>query len=238
MLSDEYYKLHQQNLTPLKIKIDVDLFESQIKKYKFIQWGDKFNEYPRYGLPVVNQNGRMDNDPEPACWPLDRWNFLQKGYDNTPEKFNEFYSIAHTLELEDETKFTTPTEVLSISSLDVLNPIKPYLYRTCILRFDTMGHFKPHYDTWFPAKWLRIWGTTKPDGCVFRYEVDEPGRTWVESKGEYKKYVREQEIEPGRLYLHDSVKWHDVLAYDDDVYQFFIAINPKCHELLSSLRKS
>ena len=80
MLSDEYYKLHQQNLTPLNIKIDVDLFESQIKKYKFIQWGDKFNEYPRYGLPVVNQNGRMDNDPEPACWPLDRWNFLQKGY--------------------------------------------------------------------------------------------------------------------------------------------------------------
>ena len=92
MLSDEYYKLHQQNLTPLNIKIDVDLFESQIKKYKFIQWGDKFNEYPRYGLPVVNQNGRMDNDPEPACWPLDRWNFLQKGYVDTPEKFNEFYA--------------------------------------------------------------------------------------------------------------------------------------------------
>ena len=238
MNQEEYYKLHKQNLSPLKFKFDVDLFESQIAEYNFIKWGDKFNEYPRYGLPVVNQNGSMNNDPEPACWPLDRWNFLQKGYEDTPEDFNEFYKIAPTLDLEDETTFTKPTEVLSLSCFDVIEPIKQYLYRTCILRFDTMGHFKPHYDTWFPAKWLRIWGTTKPDGCVFRYEVDEPGRTWVESKGEYKKYVREQEIEPGRLYLHDSVKWHDVLAYDDDVYQFFIAINPKCHELLSSLRKS
>lgn len=228
MNESEYYKIHKQNLTPLKFKINVNLFEEQIEKYKFKPWGDKFHEYPRYGLPVVNQNGRMDNDPEPACWPLDRWNFIQKGYKDTPEDFNEFYRIAPTLDLEDETKFTTPTEVLSLSSLDVIEPIKPYLYRTCILKFDTMGHFKPHYDTWFPAKWLRIWGTTKPDGCVFRYEHDEPGKTWVESKGEYKKYVREENIEPGRLYLHDSVKWHDVLAYKDDVYQFFIAVDPKC----------
>ena len=111
MNETEYYKIHKQNLTPLKFKIDVDLFEKQIEKYTFKPWGDKFHEYPRYGLPVVNQNGRMDNDPEPACWPLDRWNFLQKGYKDTPEDFNEFYRIAHTLDLEDETKFTTPTEI-------------------------------------------------------------------------------------------------------------------------------
>ena len=41
----EYYKLHKLNLTPLKFKIDVDLFEKQIEKYEFRAWGDKLKKF-------------------------------------------------------------------------------------------------------------------------------------------------------------------------------------------------
>ena len=229
MTEEEYLKIHKKNLTPLNIKIDTELFEKQIENYNFRRWGDKFHEYPRFGLPLVNENGSLNNDIDPSCWPLDRWNFVKKGFKDTDEDFTEFYNNVEKYDdLIDETFFTIPTEVLSLSSLNPLQPIKEYLLRSCILRFDTMGHFKPHFDTWFPTKWLRLWGTTKPDGCVFRYEVDEPGQTWVETKKCFKKYVEEINIEPGRLYLHDSAKWHDVLAYKDNVYQFFIAVETRC----------
>ena len=229
MNKEEYYKIHKKNLSPLNIKIDVELFENQIKKFKFRHWGDKFHEYPRFALPLVNQNGSLNNEIEPSCWPLDRWNFLQRGFKDTDEDFTEFYNnFTKYDDLIDETHFKKHTEALSISSLDPLKPIKKHLLRSCILRFDTMGHFKPHFDTWFPTKWIRLWGTTKPEGCVFRYETDDEGFTWVETKKKYKKYVEELNIEPGRLYLHDSAKWHDVLAHKDEVYQFFIALESTC----------
>ena len=57
----------------------------------FRQWGDKFTDLPRYALPLVNKNGRLDNNPEPVCWPLDRWNFVNLGYEDTPEDFTKFY---------------------------------------------------------------------------------------------------------------------------------------------------
>ena len=33
MNKEEYYKIHKKNLSPLNIKIDVELFENQIKKF-------------------------------------------------------------------------------------------------------------------------------------------------------------------------------------------------------------
>ena len=67
------------------------------------------------------------------------------------------------------------------------------------------------------------------EGFKKDYDVKELDKaTEYYTKGEFKKYIKEQNIEPGRLYLHDSVKWHDVLAHKDDVYQFFIAVDPKC----------
>ena len=89
----EYDELHKQNLVPLDIRIDVESFLDDMQQYQsfFKQWGDKFTDLPRYGLPLVNKNGRLDNDPEPVCWPLDRWNFVNLGYNDTPEDFTKFY---------------------------------------------------------------------------------------------------------------------------------------------------
>ena len=54
---------------------------------------------------------------------------------------------------------------------------------------------------------------------VIRYEKD--GRM-----------ISESHIESGRLYLHDSIKPHEGLAFADEVYQFFISLNPRALDVL------
>ena len=68
----EYNKLHSQNLVPLDISINIDDFLIDMLHYNsfFRQWGDKFTDLPRYALPLVNKNGRLDNNPEPVCLSL------------------------------------------------------------------------------------------------------------------------------------------------------------------------
>ena len=48
---------------------------------------------------------------------------------------------------------------------------------------------------------------------------------WNETKKEHEIFKAEENIEPGRLYLINTLKWHDAFAFKDDVYQFFIALN-------------
>lgn len=238
---DQYSYLHSDNLVPLDIKIDVDLFNKEMVQYNssFKQWGDKFTDLPRYGLPLVNKNGKLDNDPEPACWPLDRWNFIRLGYEDTSEGFTQFYKDCqqdigtHLFDLE--TSFTTPTEALNISSLDPLDDLKPYMVRSCILKWHAKAHFKPHYDTWHPVRWLRLWGTTKPDGMYLRFKSDDNTDgfcNWNETTKQHEIYKAEENIEAGRLYIIDTLKWHDALAFEDDVHQFFIALNVDSYEVL------
>ena len=45
----------------------------------------------------------------------------------------------------------------------------------------------------------------------------------------------ETDIEPGRLYLHDSITPHEAVAYRDNAYQFFIAFEPNEQLLHSAL---
>ena len=234
----EYEYLHHDLLIPLDIKIDVELFEDEISVYDkyFKKWGDKFEEYDRLGLPLINMNGRLDNDPEPAVWPLDRWNFVNHGYQDTPEDFIKFYNDIPDMNLMvNELDFTIPTEVLNISSLQPMNSIKPFLGRSCILKWNSMSHFKPHIDTWKPSPWLRIWGTTNPSGMKLRYKSKGKPNVWNPIKKESERYEEIKDVEPGRLYLHDSSVWHDAFAFNDNVYQFFIALTPNAFQTLEEL---
>ncbi len=236
LTKDQYYDLHTDNLVPLDIKIDVDSFLLEIEKYNnnFFRWGDKYKEYPRYAIPLINLNGRLDNDSEPACYPLDRWNFLQTGLEDNAENFTNFmFNISHFEKnhILFETDFKQCTELMNFTSLQSLEPIKKYMVRSCILKWHSMGHFNPHFDTWHPTKWLRLWGTTNPEKMKLRYKACsypfEGNEGIVDNKmsGLIEKYKVQENIEAGRLYLHDSLKWHDAFAFDDNVYQFFIALN-------------
>ena len=74
---EEYYKLHTSNLRPLKISIEIDKFFEDIKTINFQQWGDLHLEFPRFAFALVNQDGVIKDD-DPACYPLDRYNFIQE----------------------------------------------------------------------------------------------------------------------------------------------------------------
>jgi len=240
MTKEEYYSLHTHNLVPLDIKIDVDHFLLEIEKYPnyFQRWGDKYKEYPRYAIPLVNLNGKIDNIDDPACYPLDRWNFLQKNIEKTPENFTNFIQNISHFEKDNlfEYDFTVKTELMDLSSLKPLNKIKEFMTRSCILKWDTMGHLLPHFDTWHPAKWLRLWGTTNPENMRLRYKIKGvKGNTINKITGDMEHYETEKNIEPGRLYLHDSLQWHDAFAIEDNVYQFFISLNLNS---IDTIRKS
>lgn len=242
LTKNNYHDLHSDNLVPLNIKIDVDTFLLEIEKYKnsFFRWGDKYKEYPRYAIPLVNLNGELNNEKEPACYPLDRWNFLQTGMKDDAENFTDYlFNISH-FENDDtlfETNFTKFTELMNFVSLKKLEPIKKYMVRSCILKWHSMGHFLPHFDTWHPTKWIRLWGTTNPQGMKLRYKVGGEGLVENKITDKFEKYEEVKNIEPGRLYLHDSLKWHDAFAFEDNVYQFFIALNVESFETIKNLKK-
>jgi len=237
LTKEQYYNLHTQLLIPLDIKIDVELFKLEMEKYKDLRyhWGDLYTEYPRFAYPLVNLNGRLDNDPEPACYPLDRWNFKQTGIENTKENFDDYiFNISQfSEEILFEIDFTTPTEIMKLKSLQVLEPLRKYMTRSCILKWDSMGHFVPHFDSWHPTRWLRLWGTTDPDKMKFRYKTDGIPNMLNKVTDEWEHYEPVENVEAGRLYLHDSICWHDAFAHDDEVYQFFISLNLDAYETIA-----
>lgn len=224
---NEYEILHTENLIPIDIKINVDDFLQEIQKYsKWHKWGDKFQELERYALPLVNLNGELYNNEEPACWPLDRWNFLNQ-YEDTPENFNKFYKDVLDDNIDNfllEYDFKKSTPLLNISSLSPLNQIKKYMLRSCILKWGKGGLFHPHVDTWHPVRWLRLWGCTNPENLKLRFKSESGEKIWNDLKKEYEYYKIQENIEPGRLYLFNALNWHDAIA-NDLVYHFFIAID-------------
>ena len=248
LTKDQYQNLHTTNLVPLDIKINVDSFLLEIERYNdnFFRWGDRYKEYPRYAIPLVNLNGKLDNDLEPSCYPLDRWNFLQTGLEDNAENFTDYvFNMSHFEKDNDilfETSFKMQTELMNFRSLKVLEPIKEYMVRSCIFKWHSMGHLLPHFDTWHPTKWLRLWGTTNPEKMKFRYKVcsypfeGDEGIVDNKMSGLIEKYETEKNIEEGRLYLHDSLKWHDAFAFDDNVYQFFIALNVNSYDCIEKLK--
>mgnify|MGYP003319113671 CR=1 FL=1 len=225
---NNYEKLHYKNLIPIDIKINVDDFIKDISKYThWHRWGDKFNELERYGLPLVNLNGKLYNEDEPACWPLDRWNFVNKNYEDTPEEWIKFYKDVLDDRADDfllDYHFDKPTSLLNIKSLSPLVKIHKYLRRSCILKWNAGGLFYPHVDTWHPVRWLRLWGCSNPENIKLRFKSNDGEKHWNGIKKEYEYYKPWDNIEPGRLYLINTLQWHDAIA-SDTVYQFFIALD-------------
>jgi len=116
-----------------------------------------------------------------------------------------------------ENDFNTPTEVfLNSKSLRVFDPISDYMIRSNILLWHKHANFQPHLDTRpKPENNLRLWGTNDPSGYVFNYL----GQECVN-------------VEPGRIYLVDTTRWHWAEAIKDWNYTFFIALkNSAIHHI-------
>lgn len=186
----DYFRLHKDILTPTTFKVDVDQFTNEIEPYlqKFKHWGDKYWDQNRLGLPLVNITGELDEKNDPSTMPLD-------------EHFSEYQTdiIYHDPDIKEK------TEICDLPSLEVLEPLFPYLIRSSILWWDKGAGFSKHIDVFLPATNLRLWGTTKPIDCHFEgFEIPE--------------------IEPGRLYVIDTSKPHWGSALFDNTYQFFLSL--------------
>jgi len=216
---DTYLDIHKDFLTPLNIKIDIQKLNLAMQTYRlaFRRWGLKHTKYPRFGLPLVNANGEMFNNPEPVCFPIDEWYYL----------FNEY---------KEDSFYSTPTEVLDLDCFDVLDPIKTFMIRSCILQFNTDGHFKPHIDTTIPSKIIRLWGTNDPKNLHLRFDKN---RIRCNNNSEVKDLSLDLQIinnvEPGRLYIIDTNIVHDAVSHADNTYQFFFALNSESIDRLKEL---
>jgi hypothetical protein len=116
-----------------------------------------------------------------------------------------------------ETDFKAPTEVfMNSDSLRVFDEISDYMIRSNILLWHKHANFLPHLDTRpTPEHNLRLWGTSDPSGYVFNYE----GKRCVD-------------IEPGRIYLVDTARWHYAEAIKDWNYTFFIALKNSAIDII------
>ena len=227
-----YEEIHVVPLRPTKYKIDCNSFIEEIKEFPFQRWGDLHHEFPRFATPLVNSDGEFKKD-DPACYPLDRWNFLLQYpeyknktiTDETVERWHEYLnSIENVQDLEvNEASFTKATSALEIDSLQQIRHLN--FYRSCVLKWDFGGHFKKHIDGWHPIPWIRLWGTTNPDKMEIRFKGKRSDADYLST--EHPDKFREMcNVEAGRLYLIDTLIEHEALAYGDDVYQFFIVLHP------------
>ena len=205
----QYESFHTDNLIPLDICIDIDLFEKQMDEWSlaFRQWGIKHTHRPRYGAPLVNLNGSMHNNPEPVCYPLDQWNAV------LPEQERIY-----------DPMIQTPTEMLNLSCFDPLNDLKPYMYRSCILKWHEGGLFYPHTDTWLPSDIIRLWGTNDPENMLLQFDKDRKSCSPPDVTSMDYELVPAQNIQAGRLYIIDTHVIHDAQALGNNVFQFFIAL--------------
>lgn len=209
--TEKYLELHASPVIPTDLYIDLEQFDRAMEKYKysFRRWGQRHLEHQRYGLPLVNLNGELYNNPEVVCYPLDQWNA----------------ELPDDQRVNDHT-FTTPTEVLSHPAFDCLNDLKPYILRSCILKWMAGSFFYPHTDTKMPSKILRFWGTNDPENVKLRFDKDNTRCNPRDISGAtYELADLDIEIEAGRLYLIDTSIIHDARSFADNTYQFFLAFD-------------
>ena len=217
---DKYLELHTQPVVATDIVIDPQQFDSRMNewRYGFRSWGEKKKHFPRYGLPLVNQNGSMYNNPEPICYPLDEW--------------------LEPLAEEDwvfDRDFTKHTEAFADPIFDPLRVFDGYWCRSCILRWDSEAFFYPHSDTWFPSPILRLWGTTDPDNVKFQFDKNfrRAETTVKEPSIEPEMIDWTGDIEAGRMYIVDTSLVHTARSQGThSTYQFFLALHSDSFDLL------
>ena len=137
----KYKKLYNQPLRKTKLKINVVDFINEIQQFKtcFQKWGNKTDKGQRWGLPLVNETGVID-EPDDTIQPLDELYF-------------------ETGKLLMDVEITEKTVACMMESLTPLRKLYPYLIRSAILKWIYSAGFSRHRDMELPANHFRLWGT-------------------------------------------------------------------------------
>lgn len=214
---DVYVNFHTNVVMPTSIMFDLNDFENTMEKYNdyFKPWGTNRPieiRHLRQGLPLVNLTGNYDDEEDITIQPLDHYWRANPGM----EVF--------------DCEIKNPTQVLQEPCFDVLNILKPYMVRSCILKWYKGGAFVPHLDQAMPAMVLRFWGTNNPSSIKLRFPQNPSP-----IKDKEATYI-EYPVEAGRLYIVDTACWHDAVCEKDMGYQFFIACSPDIMNIAEGLK--
>lgn len=219
---NEYLKLHTSVLVPLNIKFDVEQFQKTMEKYQyaFRRWGETHYDKNRFGLALVNKNGDLFNNPEPTCYPLDQWN-------------NKLPFEQRSTDLD----FKTFTPVMNEECFNVLDILKPYMVRSCILKWYENSMFYTHSDTSIPSRTIRLWGTNDPLNVKLRFDKYNRRCNPADvSSNEFELVDTDIEVEAGRLYIIDTNIVHDARSFTNETYQFFFALAEESYETIENLK--
>ena len=205
----DYWSIHTSRLRPLNLIIDCDLFKHEIKSVDslFEQFGNTHTNLNRKSMPLTELKTPIESIPLPVNWPMDVW------------------AIEHPNQPLFDADFNIPNkEFYSMESMRPMDILKDHLSRCCILKWGTGARFYPHLDTLVPSHVIRLWGTNDPDNNHFCF--------WNESTCQYE---REENVEPGRLYLADTSQFHHAYSTAEDVYTFFFALQVSSYETIKQL---
>jgi hypothetical protein len=194
-------EMHTDYLVPLDIVVDMDALEEELKDIEWQKWvnpSQDFTDRPNYAYALTD--GKIEGA---TYWPNDLWN------------------MEHPDQPLIDTDFDTETQFFKFSeSLTWLYEIfAGYWARSHILRWDDMGHFRPHVDTPIPAINYRLWATNKPEDYVIRFE----GKT-IEG------------LEKGRVYLIDTSKVHEGWSTNENVLTLFLSVNTKAKKIIEDFK--
>jgi len=165
---EQYYELHTSPIVETDIDIDIDSFKEEITQFEFTQWGNTHKQYPRYGTPLVNVTGSMNEENDPSRMPLDEHFIHHQDKDN--------------ILFDHDIREKTPAFYMK-SLQPLTNAFGDFMCRSAILKWDKMGHFKEHVDVKLPTPNLRLWGTTsdkmmlKMDGK--HINTIKPGKIYI-----------------------------------------------------------
>ena len=202
-----YKALYTAPLVPTGIKLDVELFNFEIRKYDnwFEQWGHTMDYLPRKAIALVNEDGHIKTD------------------DPVNKSLYE-YNVDNPSDPKFDCDFRKATEILDLPSLEPLNIFDPYWCRSNILKWEEGGKFVPHIDcTLDKVHWLRLWGTTT-NNLRLRFDIHGDG-----------ELIEHEDVECGQIYLIDTSLIHDARCIKGTSHQFFLAVLPKAYHLLADL---
>tara|TARA_B100000287_G_C20663960_1_gene791113 strand:+ start:46 stop:756 length:711 start_codon:yes stop_codon:yes gene_type:complete len=174
----KYKKLYNQPLRPTKLKINCVDFVNEVQQYKtcFQKWGNKTDKGQRWGLPLVNETGVID-EPDDTIQPLDELYF-------------------ETGKLLMDVEITEKTVACMMESLEPLRKLYPYMIRSAVLKWHWGAGFSRHRDIELPANHLRLWGTMS-DKMILKIDDEEmrdiePGRIYLIDVSKFHEGISKQ----------------------------------------------
>ncbi len=182
------------DLIELETRCDTDKLLKEIKDFEWTQYNPR-KKINRYGLSVTSSDGTRNG--------ID----LDSIYEHNRENGTRY----------DEDSFKTFTDVYykSEETQKLVEPFKPWLWRTHFLNFRKGGYFPPHRD-------MRTSDEQKSMRLLVPISLCNPADMYFMSKDKclYFKY--------GSVYFLNTNKKHSIFSYSDEA--IMLIMNIECSE--------